>query len=296
MMLPLIAFLWVFVLCFGVVLQAFGADWPNRPSGLATVLDCPFSRTLCPPLTASYQEDAYLQDSTAPASAPWVFETFKPPGRTYGNGQWYAYLQDVRELYIGTWWNPSADTDGNTNGTNKLLFARHNDGGGDNSFLGWMGPAGAAKTLKWYFQTNLCNRHVRGVFHACAADGDGTGWLNPNGPSSGVVAAGSGWHRVELYLRASTGADSRDGVIRWWLDGTLVGDYTNVNYTPKGIHEFQINHTWDGFNTADRDKSKRWSYKWDHLILATGGGTGPIVPPPPATPGAILDLKVTVTP
>ena len=295
MMLPLIAFLWVFVLCFGVVLQAFGADWPNRPPGLTTVLDCPFSGSLCPGMFNEYNTQAYAKDANAPASPPDVFESYMAAGSIKGNGQWGMIFPYVRELYVGTWWNPGPETMGNTNETNKLLFGRNNDGG-DNSFLGWMGCGGCVKTLKWYNQSTVCNKHVRGVYGSCYSDGDGTGWCNPNGPSDGKVAAGSGWHRVEFYLRSSTGPDTRDGVIRWWLDGKLVGDYPNVNYSPKGIRDFQINHTWDGFNTADRDKSKRWSYKWDHLILATGGGTGPIVPPPPATPGAILDLKVTVTP
>ena len=42
-----------------------------------------------------------------------------------------------------------------------------------------------------------------------------------------------------------------DGIIRWWMDGVLVGDYTNVKFpNDNGFVEYQISPTWGG-NTGD---------------------------------------------
>lgn len=261
-------------------------QWPNEPAGFSAITDCPFSDSICNLWNAySTQSFASPGGSPTPLSPPRAFETYMQAGSTTGNGQWGKDLPNVRELYIGAWWYPFVETMGNSNGTNKLLFARNPSE--DNSFLVWQGCAGCAKTLKWYFQVtyDVCPG-CPGIHGSCRIScGDGTGWADPNGSSSGVVLAGSGWHQVEIYLKASTSSTSRNGIVRWWLDGSLVGNYTGINITPSGFTDFQINHTWDGFNTADRDLSKTWKYWWDHLRISAGsGGGGPISPPPPPGP------------
>ena len=45
-----------------------------------------------------------------------------------------------------------------------------------------------------------------------------------------------------------------DGVIRWWLDGALVGDYTKVRYPhDTGFIEYQISPTWGGIGDVKRE-------------------------------------------
>ncbi len=52
------------------------------------------------------------------------------------------------------------------------------------------------------------------------------------------------WHRVEFYYRwETTPGVSRDGIIRWWVDDQLNGDYSDVHYPPasrSGFKEFQF--------------------------------------------------------
>jgi len=38
-------------------------------------------------------------------------------------------------------------------------------------------------------------------------------------------------HRIEFYYRWGSGGD---GVIQWWVDGVLNGDYQNVTYPSAG--------------------------------------------------------------
>jgi len=54
--------------------------------------------------------------------------------------------------------------------------------------------------------------------------------------------AGSGWHLIEVYMKASSTKTSRDGIIRWALDGS-------------------------GCLLA-RDLSKAWHHYWDHLYIS----------------------------
>lgn len=51
------------------------------------------------------------------------------------------------------------------------------------------------------------------------------------------------WHRVSVEsIRQTSG---NDGVLRMWVDGTLVGELTDCTY-PEGFAEFQIAPTWGG--------------------------------------------------
>ena len=81
--------------------------------------------------------------------------------------------------------------------------------------------------------------------------------------------AGSGWHLIEVYMKASSTKTSRDGIIRWALDGKIVGNYPTVNISPGGFADFQYNHAWDGSGCLlARDLSKAWHHYWDHLYIS----------------------------
>jgi len=67
---------------------------------------------------------------------------------------------------------------------------------------------------------------VRQNPYALEASYDGT-TLDPNVADVGVTTGA--WHSVELHRRSSTTATSQDGLVEWWLDGTLVGRHTDVN-------------------------------------------------------------------
>jgi hypothetical protein len=258
--------------------------WTNEPSGFSVLVDCPFSNSLCPGIWDAYNSASFATIGGAPLSPSSVLDSFIGTGSTTGNGVWGSNLPDARELYIGTWWSTNSDFQGICNNTNKMLFARNPSI--DNNFLVWQGTPGAPKTLKWYMQASYDNCGHPGEFGMCYSQGDGTGWFEPN-VGNGTVGAGSGWHRIEIYLKTSSSKTSRDGVVKWWIDGQPVGNYPSVNLSPGGLQEFQINHTWDGSSClVARDMSKAWHHYWDHLHISTGqGGASSDQPPgPPATP------------
>jgi hypothetical protein len=197
---------------------------------------------------------------------------------------WGANLPDAKELYIGTWWSTNSDFVGICNNSNKMLFARNPSI--DNNLLVWQGLPGQPKTLKWLMQASYDNCGHPGEFGMCYSQGDGTGWFEPN-VGNGTVSAGSGWHKIEIYLKTSTTKTSRDGSVKWWIDGQAIGNYPTVNLSPGGLQEFQINHAWDGSSClVARDMSKAWHHYWDHLHISTGqgGGSSDQPPGPPASP------------
>lgn len=270
-------------------------DWPNEPAGLTTLFDCPFNSGDDCGIRNDYNTKAFATPGGNPLSPPSAFDTYLAAGATTGNGQWGLDLDYPTELYVGTWWSTNSDFQGMCNNTNKMLFAR--SPAMDNNFLVWQGPPGSPRTIKWYMQATYDNCGHPGEYGMCYTKGDGTGWFEPN-VGNGTVVAGSGWHRLEFYIKTSTSKTSRDGIIRWWVDGRPVGDYPNVNVSPGGLHDFQINHTWDGTNCLlppYRDLAKSWHHYWDHLhISANKGSSGPVIPQPPANPGDVLDVNLTV--
>ncbi len=260
-------------------------SWPNEPTGSTVIVDCPFSGSLCPGIWDAYNSASFALDATAPLSPGNVLDSFMATNSVTGSGQWGVALPDAKELYIGTWWSTNADFQGYSNNQNKMLFARRPEI--DNNFLVWQGYPGQPKTLKWYGQMTYDNCGYAGTFGMCYSRGDGTGWFEPNTGANATIAAGSGWHRIEIYLKTSTTKTSRDGIVRWWLDGAMVGNYSGVNLSPGGLQDFQINHAWDGSGScATRDCSKSWHHYWDHLRISIGQGASAADQPagPPAAP------------
>jgi hypothetical protein len=305
-----------FLLWIGTELQSQGAGgWTNEPSGLSAVLDCPFSGQLCPGMFNAYGNQPLTGVSLngqQPPSPTGVLDYFLPAGATSGGGQFgYSFQHNlgrkVREVYLGTWWATNADFVGNRNNSNKLLFI---SGDGNNNVLIWSGAPFEPKQILWVNQSVNNNCHVSGWVGSC---GDGasqaSGYFKPNASYNGVFAAGSGWHRIEIYQKASTTASSRDGIIRIWLDGILHTNYSNLNLSEGGFHSVQYNSTWqhacDGTTVPGfplswyRDCSKEWHHYYDHLRVSVGEGSSAssIDRPlgPPAAP-KIESVTVTVIP
>ena len=48
------------------------------------------------------------------------------------------------------------------------------------------------------------------------------------------------WYRIEWYLQWESVPGAGDGVIRWWVNGTLNGDYHNMRYPVGGFTQFEF--------------------------------------------------------
>ena len=298
------------VLLAVVWVAPFGAhaQWAHQPSSFGKVYECNFSDTLCGGWSANItsSEPPYASPGGAnQLSGPRVLDAALTGTSSNANGNWgYDVGTLTQEIYVGFSWRSTAW--GYNHGNNKLIFIREPS----NSLLVWQGPAGtAAKTLKWYQQEYIDNCHIS--FVCPSKTGDGTGWYEPNVNAQACTFAPDDgtFHKIEIYLKASTGLDTRDGVVRIWCDDVLSTDYTNVNQGhgakltqvgtgwsltggtfPGGFRDFQINNTWDGqpaaqcqssSNPSGRDCTHDWHHYFDHVVVAlgeggvgTGGGSG----------------------
>ncbi len=261
--------LFITMLCLGFSVGFCSTQWPNEPAGSTNVFDCPFAGNVCG-MQDVYKSTVFVTDPATPTGGTnQVVDNFLGVNSAYGNAQQVYYLQNnPREIYVGTWWKTNPEFQGNNNIANKLIFISGD--AGNNNYLNWYGSSDAPRQLTWVNQSPQNNCHVSGWYGECA-DGthQSTGSFKPNGVTNGVISAGSGWHRIEIYQKASSTGTSRDGIIRIWIDGVLSTNYTNVNLSPEGFGNVQYNHTWDGgYTCAVRDCSRAWHHYWDHLRVS----------------------------
>jgi hypothetical protein len=232
------------------------SPWPNEPAGFTVLTDWGLDQE--PPDAG----DAFIggspgwrvvraagfagaegrmqrsTDASARMSPPFVYEMVYPEGMVEGRSPatvYYAPL-DAREIYAGFWWKPSAPFDLGPNGT-KIAFLFN--GGGDKGgqqFLAFQPDRRLQVTTEYPGDVN--NRR-------------------PNANAARVTLGE--WHQIEWYSNLST------GVLKWWLDGVLVGSHQDVT-NPVPFDMFQFSPTWGGNSGARKQQTDR--YWFDHVRLS----------------------------
>lgn len=267
------------------------AQWTNEPAGSTVVLDCPFNVKPTPSRDAAgcgienfYNAGSIVQDGTAPLSPSNVFKSAIAAGQSSGGSQLnYVTPQTYREMYVGLKWRTNPEFYGRQV-ANKMFFMR---GPASNGFFGLMGGPGggnaAGSPFFLFFGHNSSNVNNS---HVCAGDLGLTCF--PNVGSGQTVPTGI-WFTLEAYIKASTTNTSRDGIVRWWVNGQPAGNYTNMNLASLGLNEWVWSETWDG--TVNPPPATEWAHFVDHLKISIpngGGGTTDTTPP-----GQVTSVTVT---
>src|SRR5690348_12299678 len=229
--------------------------WPNEPSGLSVWSDYGFGTAI--PVTSS---DVPLGDGSgwssiyngnglgsigtdlaAPASPPAVFQLKYPVGFTGGSSPSTLYynLPNVNQVYAGFWWKPSNPWQGHASNVNKIAFLFPGNNG--DMYLAMYGPPGGPYQLR-----------VLPEF-----PGLPVAWYVPN-VTQVAVALGQ-WHRIEWWV------DRTAGVVRWWMDGQLIGDYSGVAFPSGGFTNFEFSSTWGGIGDSKTETDYYW---FDHVHLS----------------------------
>ncbi len=271
-------------LCLGVVAapQIYGAGvWTNEPAGANVVLDCPFNSVQGCGILDAYSSSQITSDSSAPISPGSAVKSTLYAGNSSGGMQLnYVTSQAYREMYVGLMWRTNSQFQGRQVG-NKTFFVR---GPQNNNVFLFNNAALNNGTGLMIFSHNSANLDNS---HACALD-IGLACYPNVGP--GVLNVGV-WTKLEAYIKASTTNTSRDGIVRWWVNGVPAGNYTNMNVASLGLNEWVWSETWDG--TVNPAPSVDWSHFIDHLhISIPGGGSTDQPPGPPQTPS----LRSVTTP
>jgi hypothetical protein len=224
------------------------ARWPHEPAGLSALTDRRWSE-----LTGDGWQrrdgpnDRIVTDANAPLPPASALEYVYPAGFDGGTAPATHYypLGHRKELFVGLEWKVSDPWQGHASLVNKIQFLFT---GGSDVFMTMYGPKGGPYELR--------------VMPQWREHGDA--WLVPNAPASSVTLGQ--WHRIEWYLKYESTYGVGDGVVRWWLDGVLVGDYSNVRYpADAGFTEYQISPTWGGVGDI---KAETDYYRFDRSYIS----------------------------
>jgi hypothetical protein len=217
------------------------ALWPNEPTGFVQVNDQPWNL-----LTgngwnylrrsASKNPDI-VTESAAPLSPSnilrMIFTT--DMGSNHEPGVHWLGLSGIKEIYTGWWIKVSPNWQCSPAGCGKMTFL--------------FAPSGAN------VYTTLLNPDAsQGPPFRVGLRPQWGGYDLNLLPNVATTLIGPGdWHRIEFYYKwETTPGVSGDGIIRWWVDGVLNGNHTNIRYpADNGFTEFQYAPTLQNPPTAE---------------------------------------------
>lgn len=247
--------------CAVTVSNPASSSWTNAPAGGTVLLDKDFSNLTG--LVDDYSSTILTTDASAPVSPPNVGLHRLGAFQREGGGQLHYNAPALyRELYCGFSWRTNAQFQGRAVQGNKVFFLRGPYMNGVFALLG--GPNQGQSNFRLAFSHNtsaLNNSHIMG--------GDSIGNLAECNVGNGTIIMGV-WYRIEVHIRCSTSYTARDGFIRWWINGTLVGNYTQFNYSGpngEGANEWMMNQTWDGSPDLGVINTVNWDHYVDHVYL-----------------------------
>jgi len=193
-------------------------------------------------------DDRIVADPTAPQQPASALEYIYPSGFPGGSAPatHYFSLGHRKELYIGLLWKVSDPWQGHSSGVNKIqfLYAQSSD-----VAMVMYGRPGGPYELRVMPQWR---------------EHDGS-WLTPN--VANVAPSLGQWHRIEWYLKYESTPGAGDGVIKWGLDGALLGDYTALHFpNDAGFIEYQLSPTWGGVGDVKRETD---SYRFNHTYISS---------------------------
>lgn len=222
--------------------------WPHEPAEYREISDQPWDAVPSRGWTPIWGPSRVIVDSTAPWSPPNLLEIRYPIGFAGGAapGTVVTRLHGTRKIFVGMWWKPSAAWQGHNSNVNKLQFLFPHDGDGDLTMVMY-GPPGGPYELR-----------VLPQFRGLPSE-----WLLPN-QADHPVTLGE-WHRVEWVVEWSSSPGDADGVIRWWLDGELLGSYDDLPFPDGGFIEYKLSPTWGGVGDVKQEED---TFLFDHLRLS----------------------------
>jgi len=211
-----------------------GVTWSNEPAGLTTLTDHTWTTLVDGGWNrrpSAY--DRIVTDAPPPPASALEYDFPEGFGGGFAPATHYFEVAGRRELFVGLEWKVSNPWQGHPSYVNKIQFIYT---ASSDIAMVMFGPNGGPFELRVMPQWP---EHK-------------TGWLTPN--ANGTAPALGSWQRVEWYLKYESSYGAGDGIVRWWLNGALVGDYKNVRYPrDSGFNEYQISPTWGGIGDVKRE-------------------------------------------
>ncbi|HEY3280094.1 MAG TPA: hypothetical protein VGJ83_06240, partial [Gemmatimonadales bacterium] len=203
--------------------------WPgpaplHEPAGFRTLTDHEWSRITGDGWsylrrTSSKNADICL-DPSAPSAAAAVLRIIFTPDmqpNTDPGVHWVA-LPFAREVYAAWYVKLSPNWMSSPAGGGKITFLHTPGGQVYTGFFGSTAPHHLSVNTEW--------------------EPYGQKIWDPNVTTTPI---GYGqWYRIEWYLRWESRPGASDGVIRWWVNGALNGDYRTIRFPFDGFSQFEF--------------------------------------------------------
>lgn len=240
----------------------------NEPAGSTPLFQSSFNSTAG--FEDTYRSVQIRADSTAPQS-PANCAYVRLPARAREGGCELHYYPGAtyQDMYMRIWFRLNSAYQG-VQAQDKLFFIRGNNSNGLWGFVGGPTRGGGPFQIIFGHNSNWDNSHI------WSADLGLIGYPNK---APGYFYGGQ-WVLLEGYIKVSTNSTSRDGTVRWWVNGVLCGDYTTANYGSAGLNDWVWTQTWDGNGKVGTVNTVDWEQYVDDLYLSTGG----TVTPSPSVP------------
>lgn len=248
-------------------------EWPNEPKNFVQIADWNFSEspnglygddpigdtgwkivnnvppgTIWPPGNEPFTGTPRgyclgIEVNDAPYSPKKVYDFVYPEGMRLGTAPSTVYkmFAGVREIYCAWWSRLSDPYDFSTNGQKMTYIWNEN---------------------KRSYITIAPDQ--RTMVHPEYPGGDGYNhW--PNCPESDIRLFTPGkWHLTECHLKLPE-ASAEGSILRWWLDGVLQGDYSDI-WSPKPIDMFQVCPVFGGNGDVYKTQEDHWLA--DHVYIS----------------------------
>jgi uncharacterized protein YjdB len=227
--------------------------YPNEPAGFVKITEhrgdpWPSDWVLHDPSN----NISVIQDETAPNPGMGTIRYFYPKGLVAGTGPGLMYHgsgnqgsannmkvngQPVRELYLSFWIKHSTPWQQPDANVSKFGYTYQQDP---------YGIHGASRNVLHFdiegaSRTSFSPKISSEVLENGVAHVENLRWnIEWRSMSAGT------WRRFELYSRAASAEGVRDGIVRFWVDGVLVGDHTNIRRSHHSFTSLHWSAVWGG--------------------------------------------------
>lgn len=247
------------------------AQWSNEPSGSTVLVDCPMVSVSSCGMLDVYNAVTYGSDAADPVSPSSVAFSTLAAGATSGGSQIEYSFTNSSEMFVGMVLKINSQFQGFICCASKMWFMR---GAVTNGFFGVTLSSPTASTWNIGFGHNtgggLDNSHI-------CPGGLGLGYCTPNVDATNF--AKDTFIKFEVYMKRSTTSTSRDGILKWWANGTLRANYTTLNY-PGGFNNWVWTETYGGADTVPNPRI----YTIGHVRISIPNCPLGCTPPPPGPP------------
>lgn len=245
--------------------------FPNEPTNFRRVVDWGFDAIEGQNLLDAYADPEkkthfITECNDAPISPNSVLKNIRMASEVgYGGIQIDYVKEKFNEVYVGLVWKANPGFEGGysnrlfiilTNGVqNFVAWGKYENKTLDEGYIGFSPVAGP--------EINNCGL-IPGDRFCQPGPANMPANVKPN-----HVASRNKWNLVEAILKRNSAPGVKDGRIRWYLNGELLGDYSGLDVGGKQIDQISYQQGWvDRKLTREGPQASDWYYLTDHIRIS----------------------------